>query len=178
MSFVEHLFSLSGKHAVVTGAASGLAVAGPETRRAAKRRITALWAEGGTAIGRWLTHTADLLESAPPGAVRHASLYTDGRNEHETPKQLERALADCADRFVCDARGLGDDWSYTELLHITQALHGSARAVDAGSLTDDQAEDIGTALMRLERTVRDLARGFGLDPADLNLDLGPLGRLH
>ena len=26
--------------------------------------------------------------------MRHASLYTDGRNEHETPKQLERALAD------------------------------------------------------------------------------------
>ncbi|MFM9553474.1 MULTISPECIES: VWA domain-containing protein [Streptomyces] len=115
----------------------GLAVAGRETRQAAKHRITALWAEGGTAIGRWLAHTADLLESAPAQAVRHVSLYTDGRNEHETPEELERALAVCADRFVCDARGLGDDWSYTELLHITQALHGSARAVDAGSLTDD-----------------------------------------
>jgi hypothetical protein len=32
--------------------------------------------------------------------------------------------------------------------------------------------------MRLERTVRQLARAFGLDPEDLNLDLGPLGRLH
>jgi len=33
---------------------------------------------------------------------------------------------------------------------------------------------IGVALMRLEETVHDLARRFGLDPADLNLDLGPL----
>ena len=33
------------------------------------------------------------------------------------------------------------------------------------------------ALMRLEETVRDLAERFGLQPEDLNLDLGPLGRL-
>jgi hypothetical protein len=31
--------------------------------------------------------------------------------------------------------------------------------------------------MELERTVVEMARTFGLDPADLNLDLGPLGRL-
>jgi len=31
--------------------------------------------------------------------------------------------------------------------------------------------------MRLEATVRQLARRFRLSPADLNLDLGPLGRL-
>jgi hypothetical protein len=50
--------------------------------------------------------------------------------------------------------------------------------MDEGTLTGAQAEDIGTALMRLERTVRRMARLFGLDPEDLNLDLGPLGRLH
>jgi hypothetical protein len=54
----------------------------------------------------------------------------------------------------------------------------AVRRMEAGTLTDAQAEDIGLALMRLEKTVRDLARGFGLDPADLNLELGPLGRLH
>jgi hypothetical protein len=31
--------------------------------------------------------------------------------------------------------------------------------------------------MQLERTILDLADQFGLDPADLNLDLGPLGKL-
>jgi Gas vesicle protein K len=31
--------------------------------------------------------------------------------------------------------------------------------------------------MRLEEAVRDLARRFDLDPEELNLDLGPLGRL-
>jgi hypothetical protein len=49
--------------------------------------------------------------------------------------------------------------------------------MEAGTLTPEETEAIGVALMRLEETVHDLARRFGLDPADLNLDLGPLGRL-
>jgi len=36
---------------------------------------------------------------------------------------------------------------------------------------------IGEALEQLERTVHELAADFGLSPEDLNLDLGPLGRL-
>lgn len=51
------------------------------------------------------------------------------------------------------------------------------RRVDEGTLSDEETERIGLALMRLEETVHDLARQAGLDPADLNLDLGPLGRL-
>jgi hypothetical protein len=54
----------------------------------------------------------------------------------------------------------------------------AVRRMEAGTLSDTEAEDVGAALMRLERTVRRLARAFGLDPEDLNLDLGPLGRLH
>jgi hypothetical protein len=52
------------------------------------------------------------------------------------------------------------------------------RRMDAGTLTDEQVEAIGVALMRLEEAVRDLAARFGIRPEDLNLDLGPLGRLH
>jgi hypothetical protein len=52
------------------------------------------------------------------------------------------------------------------------------RRMENGTLTPEQVEGIGLALMRLEETVRDLAARFGLDPDDLNLDLGPLGRLH
>ena len=52
------------------------------------------------------------------------------------------------------------------------------RRMDAGSLDDAQVEAIGTALMKLEEAVRDMAARFDLSPEDLNLDLGPLGRLH
>lgn len=51
------------------------------------------------------------------------------------------------------------------------------RRMEAETLTAEEVERIGVALMRLEETVHDLARQFGLDPEELNLDLGPLGRL-
>jgi hypothetical protein len=51
------------------------------------------------------------------------------------------------------------------------------RRMEAGTLSSEEVEAVGSALMRLEETVRDLAARFGLDPEDLNLDLGPLGRL-
>lgn len=51
------------------------------------------------------------------------------------------------------------------------------RRMEAETLTPEEIENVGLALMRLEETVHDLARKFGLDPEELNLDLGPLGRL-
>ena len=51
------------------------------------------------------------------------------------------------------------------------------RRMEEGTLTDQQTEEIGRALMTLEETVLDLAAKFGLLPEDLNLDLGPIGKL-
>lgn len=51
------------------------------------------------------------------------------------------------------------------------------RRMEEGTLTEEQVERLGQALMRLEETVHDMARRFGLSPEDLNLDLGPLGHL-
>lgn len=52
------------------------------------------------------------------------------------------------------------------------------RRMEAETLSPEEVERIGVALMRLEETVHGLARQFGLDPEELNLDLGPLGRLR
>jgi phosphoribosylaminoimidazole-succinocarboxamide synthase len=51
------------------------------------------------------------------------------------------------------------------------------RRMEAGTLTAQQTEDVGRALMQLEETVRDLATQFGIPFDDLNLDLGPIGKL-
>ena len=51
------------------------------------------------------------------------------------------------------------------------------RRMEAGTLTDQQTEDVGRALMKLEETVRDIAAKFGIDLSELNLDLGPAGKL-
>jgi hypothetical protein len=61
---------------------------------------------------------------------------------------------------------------------IRQLLERQAiRRMDAGTLTPEETEAVGLALMQLEATVRDLGAQFGLSVEDLNLDLGPVGRL-
>jgi hypothetical protein len=52
------------------------------------------------------------------------------------------------------------------------------RRMDAGTLSSGEIEKIGVALMQLEKTLHGIAKRFGLTPQELNLDLGPLGRLH
>ena len=51
------------------------------------------------------------------------------------------------------------------------------RRMEQKTLTRKEVEAVGAALMTLEQTVREIGRKFGLTPEDLNLDLGPLGKL-
>lgn len=61
---------------------------------------------------------------------------------------------------------------------VRQLLERQAlRRMEHETLTADETERVGLALMRLEETVHDLARQFGIPPDELNLDLGPLGTL-
>ena len=61
---------------------------------------------------------------------------------------------------------------------IKQLLERQAvRRLEAGTLSDEETERLGTALAQVEETLREMAERAGLDPADLNLDLGPLGKL-
>ena len=51
------------------------------------------------------------------------------------------------------------------------------RRVDGDGLDDDQIERLGRTFMELDRRMAELRDEFGLTEEDLNLDLGPLGRL-
>jgi gas vesicle protein GvpK len=51
------------------------------------------------------------------------------------------------------------------------------RRVEAGSLDEETIERLGRTLMALESRMAELKETFGLGDEDLNLDLGPLGRL-
>jgi len=51
------------------------------------------------------------------------------------------------------------------------------RRMEEKTLAPSEVDAVGTALMRLEETIRDIGAKFGLTPEDLNLDLGPLGKL-
>jgi hypothetical protein len=49
--------------------------------------------------------------------------------------------------------------------------------MESGTLSAQETEDVGRALMQLEATIREIALTFGIPPEELNLDLGPAGKL-
>jgi hypothetical protein len=51
------------------------------------------------------------------------------------------------------------------------------RRMDTGTLSDEEVERLGLTFMRLAERMDELKATFGLRDEDLNLDLGPLGRL-
>ncbi len=89
--------------AVVRGAESaevactrrgGVVRASDRTRGEAFRAIAGLQPVGGTAIGRWLSLARELV-ALRPGALGHALLMTDGKDEDESPNRLGTALDEC-----------------------------------------------------------------------------------
>ena len=56
--------------------------------------------------------------------------------------------------------------------------HQAIRRMDGGTLTDAEIERLGLALLKLNQRMDELKTIFGLSDEDLNIDLGPLGRLR
>lgn len=55
--------------------------------------------------------------------------------------------------------------------------HQAVQRMDDPDLTEEQVERMGEALMRLERKMLEIKEVFGLADEELNIDLGPLGKL-
>ena len=53
----------------------------------------------------------------------------------------------------------------------------AVRRMEAGSLTEEEIERLGQTFMLLKRRMKELTESFGLKESDLNIDLGPLGKL-
>jgi len=53
----------------------------------------------------------------------------------------------------------------------------AVRRMEGGDLSPAQVEELGLALMKLEAKMQELKAQFGLADEDLNLELGPIGRL-
>jgi hypothetical protein len=68
------------------------------------------------------------------------------------------------------------------VLTLVKLLHEllerqAIQRMDSGSLTDEEIERLGFTLMRQAEELERLREVFDLKEEDLNLDLGPLGRL-
>lgn len=56
--------------------------------------------------------------------------------------------------------------------------HQAVRRMDSGALSPEEIERLGLALLRLNERMEELKSAFGLRDEDLDIDLGPLGRLR
>lgn len=52
--------------------------------------------------------------------------------------------------------------------------HQAVRRMDGGSLSDEEIEKLGLALLRLSDRMEELKATFGLTDEDLSIDLGPI----
>lgn len=68
------------------------------------------------------------------------------------------------------------------VLTLVKLLHDllerqALRRIDAGSLSEEEIEKLGVTMMRQAQEIERLRKEFALEEEDLNLDLGPLGKL-
>lgn len=92
------------------------------------------------------------------------SLLDQGRNGEVDSEDVQRGLASLVLTLVEVLRELME----------RQAL----RRMDSGTLTDEEVERLGRTFLALRERMDELKETFGLTDEDLNLDLGPLGRLR
>ncbi len=109
---------------------------------------------GGTEMSKALAETRKAFASRP-GAACHAYFLTDGKNEGEERRVLEREVDACKGAFQCDCRGVGTDWVPDEIRLISNGLLGTSGAVaDPANLEADFMRSLGDALSRNSGEVR------------------------
>ena len=91
-------------------------------------------------------------------------LLEQGRTGQASPEDVQRGLAALVLTLVELLRELME----------RQAI----RRMDSGTLDDDEVERLGRTFLALRERMEELKATFGLTDDDLNLDLGPLGRLR
>jgi hypothetical protein len=116
-----------------------------------------------------------------PAAARHGSHHLRKRRSPR-PRRARRSPRSPALRWNPDPEDV--QRSVVKLVlslieFIRKLMERQAiRRLEDKTLTPEEIENVGLALMKLEQTVFAIAEQFKLDPKDLNLDLGPVGKLH
>ncbi|WP_295540613.1 gas vesicle protein K [uncultured Thiohalocapsa sp.] len=110
-----------------------------------------------TAASAWSADTQDASMRQPaPATAAGARIDIDGERMRNGLAQLVLTLV--------------------KLLHELLERQAIAR-MDAGSLSDEEIERLGMTLQRQAEELKRVQEVFGLQDEDLNIDLGPLGRL-
>jgi len=91
-------------------------------------------------------------------------------------RQLENTVQGTAERIDCNAETLEQGLAklVLGLIELLRRLleRQAIRRMEGGSLSEQQVEEMGLALMKLEQKIAGLCEQFGLRPEDLNLGIG------
>ena len=103
----------------------------------------------------------DFDDEKMEAAMMQMAGEVEGMDE-EDPRAMARVM-----RKLMDTTGM----------RMGDGMEEAIRRMEAGTLSDDETESVGLALMRLQETILELAKQFDISPDELNLDLGPVGKL-
>ena len=92
--------------------------------------MTRLAADGGTAIGPWLAPGQPALRHQPRRGEARDHAHRRPRPARDAASTLLGVLAACEGRFVCDSRGIGNDWVADELRLVASTLLGTADGLE------------------------------------------------
>lgn len=105
----------------------------------------------------------------------------DTLHAEEFVEHLRRVTDTLPPRINIDAQSVEQGLAklvLTLIEFIRRLLEKQAiRRMEGGDLSPEQVEELGLALMKLEAKMQELKAQFGLADEELNLDLGPVGRL-
>ena len=110
---------------------------------------------------------------------------SDDRVDADDPQLFAAELAEIAPTLPSRIEATPEDVEsglaklvLTLIEFLRQILeHQAVRRMEGGTLSDDEIEKLGVTLMRLQERLAELKEDFGLAGEDLNIDLGPLGKL-
>jgi hypothetical protein len=125
---------------------------------AAKRRRSRVVAKAGNLTVSEVAELDHLRRQLERTAATHAPMRWNA-----DPDEVQRSVAKLVLTLV----------EFIRKLLERQAI----RRMEGGTLSHEQVENVGRALMQLEETVEEIAAKFGVPAEDLNLDLGPVGKL-
>jgi len=118
---------------------------------------------------------------SPENTPQSVEPEVDTSNVEELVEQVRCVTDTLPSRINIDAESVEQGLAklvLTLIEFIRRLLEKQAvRRMEGGDLSPEQIEELGLALMRLEAKLNELKSQFGLTDEDLNLDLGPIGRL-
>ena len=122
-----------------------------------------------------------LVEPSPLDSPTPAEPEVETEHTAEFVAELRRVADRLPERVNIDAQSVEQGLAklvLTLIELIRRLLEKQAvRRMEGGGLSPEQIEELGLALMKLEEKMAELKEHFGLQDEELNIDLGPIGKL-